>query len=141
MQTLELRQGRTVIPVKQTRQTHEYPSLQPGEYLGHSSEEGAQTEQGLAELKNQNWDSREAQAPRVHRTERQRAESCPDNTLRISRENFLSVQLSTEDLVPKVGDRNTLKEHREQPLELTWGQAQVMSHQPEQKSSKTKILL
>jgi len=72
-------------------------------------------------LKNQSWDSREAQAPRVHRTEHQRGESCPDNTLRINRETFLSVQLSTEYLVPKVGDRNTLKEHREQPLELTWG--------------------
>ena len=54
---------------------------------------------GLAELKNQSWDSREAQAPRVHRTEHQRGKSCPDNTLRISRETFLSVQLSSEDLV------------------------------------------
>lgn len=66
-------------------------------------------------MKNQSWNSREAQAPRVHRTEHERAESCPDNTLRISRETFLSVQLSTEDLVPKVGDRNTLKEQRTAP--------------------------
>ena len=72
-------------------------------------------------MKNQSWDSREAQAPRVHRTEHQRGESCPDNTLRISRETFLSVQLSTEDLTPKVGDRNTLKVHREQLLELMRG--------------------
>lgn len=63
------------------------------------------------------WDSREAEAARIHRARHQRGESCQDDTPEIIRGASLSLSIDQHRPVrklPKVEERNIRKGHTEQ---------------------------